>query len=783
MAGLIATTLLVSAVAVAQEATGGSPFGGDVAYRRVFDPNGPMAWLNPRVIVWILAQLHLLFAAFVLAVPMFVLIMEIISNVTKDPKQSQQYNEVAYEFCRLLTTAFSFTSIVGAIFTFALIGLYPQFFGYLAEVFGPSMYLYSCIFFGEAFCLYLYYYGWGKFDKWTHVGLGIGLNFFGISLMLIANAWTTFAMAPDGVNEMGAVIDREAAFFNFLLHPINIHRLIANLCLGGAIAAAYSAYKFLTTDDPVKKARYDWMGYTGNFIAILALLPLPFAGYYLGYEIYQFNQQLGIYMMGGVLSWLFVLQAVLIGALFFAANFYLWLGMDRIPGAERYRGWIKFLLALVTLCILVWATPKSLILSSAEIDSMGGTNHPILSLFGVMSAKNTAVNILILTTFLSFLLYRRGNKIPTVSWAKQGNAFLALLFGATAAVVIVIGVGGYIPSMWMESSARVAMSPYQVLAVLVCIGITMPVDIAMMRGAKEIGEIQWGKVPRLSQWTLFFLAVSFTWLMALMGFVRSALRQDWHVYEVLRDTSPEAYTPAIGYATMIVTLVVMLFFGLLAMVVWIAELGNKKKIPEAERKVVPATHQFAKLAGAAAAIALCWMGVNALRTPEPPIETPKELVEARAEAQDSLSKFNVVDPELGVYQVPVDQAMAMIAADPSMLHPKALPAADLDEMSPAERGEYLFSKALPCSTCHIIDGPSPQAPSLVGRWGKDSEMSTGDTVSFDEIYVKESLLDPSARLAKGFDPAINAGAPAMPTFAGKLNDQQMSDIIAYIQSL
>ena len=45
---------------------------------------------------------------------------------------------------------------------------------------------------------------------------------------------------------------------------------------------------------------------------------------------------------------------------------------------------------------------------------MGGTAHPILGFLGVMSAKNTAVNILILTTFMSFLLYRRTGKAPTV---------------------------------------------------------------------------------------------------------------------------------------------------------------------------------------------------------------------------------------------------------------------------------------------------------------------------------------------------------------------------------
>ena len=64
---------------------------------------------------------------------------------------------------------------------------------------------------------------------------------------------------------------------------------------------------------------------------------LPFAGYWLGREIYEFNQQMGITMMGGFMSWLWIVQAVLIGVLFLAANYYLWVGMGRIPGAERFR--------------------------------------------------------------------------------------------------------------------------------------------------------------------------------------------------------------------------------------------------------------------------------------------------------------------------------------------------------------------------------------------------------------------------------------------------------------
>ena len=555
-------------------ASEGYNFGGDATYRTLFEPEGRFGILNPRLIIWILAQLHLLFAAFVLAVPMFAVIIEVIGLIQKDRAKGQQYDDLAHEFTRLLGTAFSVTSILGAVFTFACLWMYPQFMGYMVEVFGPTMYLYACIFFGESFSLYLYYYGWEKMkNRWAHVGLGLVLNIFGITLMFIANAWTTFTMAPAGLAETGEVLSRHDAFFNFLLNPINIHRLIANMCMGGSVAAAYAGFRFLSAKTDADRAKYDWMGYIGNFIAVLALLPLPFAGYYLGFEIYAYNQQLGIYMMGGVLSWLFIMQAVLIGALFFAANYYLWVGMDRIDGADRYSGWIKFLLAVVTVCVMIWATPKSLILSSAEISAMGGINHPTISLFGVMSAKNTAVNLLILTTFLSFLLYQRGNKVATVSWAKKGKMAQVLAFGIAAAVVIFIGVGGYIPSLWLESAKRVAMSPYQVIAVLACMAVVIPIDIALFRNCDHIGEIRWGEIPRRSQYTLFFLAVSFTWLMALMGFVRSSLRQHWHVYEVLQDKSEFAFTPNLGYATIVVTVVVVLFFLLVSMVFWIASLS------------------------------------------------------------------------------------------------------------------------------------------------------------------------------------------------------------------
>ena len=534
---------------------------GNVAYRT-------FPFVGSRVIVWVFAQLHLMFAAFVLAVPMFALIIELIGYKTRD----KRYDELAYEFTKLLSVSFSFTATLGVALTFLLVFLYPKFMNYLLAIFGWTFLPYALLFFAEAGFLYSYYYGWGKFSPRVHMMLGVGLNLTGVVILFVANAWLTFMTTPSGIRESGELLSLWGAISNYTWMPLNIHRLIANVAFGGSIAAAYGAYRFLGARSEEERAHYDWMGYVGNFVAITALLPLPFAGYWLGKEIYAFSQNLGMTLMGGAFSWLFIIQAVLIGNLFLAANFYLWVGMERIEGAQRYKKFIKYLLASVAVCFIVWATPHSLVATIEEARKMGGAHHPMLSVLGVMSAKNTAVNILILTTYISFLLYRRSNKEPTVSWAKVGNLIQFLIFALVIIFVVFLGVLGY----FVEAKVRIGLSVPQVLSVLFAmIGVTI-MDVFMYRNARITGAINWGKMPARSQYALFFLTVTFAWLMGLMGYVRSGLRQHWHVYGVMRDTSPDAYTPTLGFASNVVSITVLIFFAFIAVVFWFSSLSGKK---------------------------------------------------------------------------------------------------------------------------------------------------------------------------------------------------------------
>ncbi len=534
--------------------------------------------VNSRVAVWLVAQLHLWFAAFVLAVPIFVFIIEAIGMKTRD----QRYDDMAYEFIKVSITAYSLTAVLGGLLGFLLILFYPDLWGYLVTIFKDTMFWYAILFFAESACLYLYYYGWhwlqGGNRKWVHLTLGLLLNAVGTMLMFLANAWLTFMMSPEGVDPSG-VFSGEIwhALQNHLWNPINLHRVVANVAFGGSIVGAYAAFKFLSSTELSQRAHYDWVGYNANFIAISALLPLPFAGYYLTTEIYAYSQQMGITLMGGIFAWLFIIQAVLIGSLFLSANYYLWCCMGRSKGAVRYNKYIKYIAIVIVGAFLVWFTPHTLVLTNEELKALGGPYHKYVGPFGIMPAKNTAVNLMILATYVSFLFYRRANKVATVSWVNAGNAMQVALFTAGVINIFILGIYyGY----FTNTVYKIAASIPQVCTTLVVIVVSIVIDAFIYKNSKEVAPLKWGRVPERSQYALFLLAVSFTWLMGLMGYIRSGIRQHWHVVDIMRDNSADAFTPAMGFAANVVSVGAIIFLSMVIFVFWLSQISAKKTDPK-----------------------------------------------------------------------------------------------------------------------------------------------------------------------------------------------------------
>ena len=573
LAGLLVMYLLLTVATVfAQDLT-------DTEYR-------PFPLIGSRSAAWIAAQLHLLFGSFILGVPMFAVVIEFVGMKTKD----KRYDKMAQEFIKLCMGAFSTTALMGGVLVFILIWCYPKVMNKLSGIFGPTMIFYVILFFGETFTLYLYSYGWdrmqGKVSKMWHLFLGVLLNVFGTAIMFVSNAWLTYQTSPAQMgptHEAVPLHNEETGEFigtlwqavnNYTWMPVNIHRLIGNIAFGGAIVGAYAAFRFLAAKTQEDKAHYDWMGYTGNFIALCGLIPLPFAGYWLGREIYMFNQTMGINMMGSLFSWLFIIQAVMIGVLFIGANYYLWSGMTRIAGAERYARFRPYMIAIIVISVAIWMTPRTLIMSPKELAAIGGPNHPLIGFFGLMTAKNTVVNLIILTTFLSFLFYRRSGKTPAVGWRKAGNIIIAAVFGLAVAGIIIIGIAGF----KVESDFRVnILTPVQVLIALAVMIVVTVIDLIMYRKAMRSSEINWGQMTDRSQYVLILLAITFTSLMGLMGYARSGLREAWHIFGVMPDTSPDAFTPLLADAVNMIAVIIVIFFALVGFIFWLGLWGDKKK--------------------------------------------------------------------------------------------------------------------------------------------------------------------------------------------------------------
>ncbi len=616
---------------------------------------------DSRLAIWIIAELHLMFGAFVLGVPIFAVTIEIVGWATKDPR----YDKLAYEFTKLLAGAFGFTAILGGLLAFALFGLYPKFMNYLTGVFHDAMYIYALLFFLESTTFYLYYYFWHQMAnrKALHVSLGVMLNVWGTVIMMAANSWTSFMMSPVGIDaETGQFIGTTwQAMNNALWHPLNLHRLLGNVAFGGFVCGAYAAIRYLGAKTQEERAHYDWMGYVGNFVAVCGLIPLPFAGYYLGREIYSTSAVMGNNMMGGAFSWTFIIQAILIGGLFIGANYYLWIGMHRIPGSERYTKYIKFIDVIIILCFAVWLTPHNLPLSAEEQIIVGGQYHPTLKYLGLMSGKNAVINFIILSTFLSFLLYRRANLGDGVPFSKQGSRPRWVLFGVAAGLILIMG--SYANTLWHLDPASMDLAPekakyftlpavlllIQVAAVVVTVGLTLKnkgkmaqlfylvvtvtnvtfvlgvygyivmavanpflrdvavtqwmtmisalvllttIDVFLFKGAKEVGQMTWGKMPVRSQYVLIFLCIFIVQLIGLMGFIRSGLREDWHIYGVLRDTSEGSWTPDNLVMAEMVSICAILFLAAVSFLFWLAGASEKKgkeeHQPAPERATQPA---------------------------------------------------------------------------------------------------------------------------------------------------------------------------------------------------
>ncbi|MBI3953978.1 MAG: cytochrome ubiquinol oxidase subunit I [Chloroflexi bacterium] len=151
--------------------------------------------------------------------------------------------------------------------------------------------------------------------------------------------------------------------------------------------------------------------------------------------------------------------------------------------------------------------------------------------------------------------------VGTVIWVTPQNFLPDLVTPAPA------GIGLQAITI-PERAAFLGLMMAKALAVTAIIMLTF-LTYMVYRRALAQGTLRWGEIAPQAQYALVFIPAVAIYLMGLMGAIRELARQDWHVYTVLRDTTPYWYTTPLAHTSLMVGIVTLVFFALMAFIFWV----------------------------------------------------------------------------------------------------------------------------------------------------------------------------------------------------------------------
>jgi cytochrome bd ubiquinol oxidase subunit I len=547
---------------------------GTAAYAQV--PSAPSVefpYTGNRTGVWIVAQLHILFAGFILGAPIFIVISEWLGYRKQDPR----YDRLAKEVTKVTVILYSMTALTGGLFIFVLLATYPQFTTWLINHFFLIFaVIYPLLFIGETIVLYLYFYSWDALKgekKGRHIAIGVLLNLIGTITLFVIDGPTSFMNTPANATEGISLVDFIQTaplwdkIFNYSWIPMNLHRLVGNVTFGGFIAGLIAAYMYMGAKKEEDRAYYDWMGFVGNLIGVGALLFLPFMGYLYAYELCDYDASICPYMMADQLSMFFEMQGAMVGLIFLGSNYYIWLSMKRVEGVERVRMSLLTVLVMIALPFVMTYTwtifpapdPKSLavLIPLILIPVVLGRLVPLTV------SSRTVIKV-------GFLMVVIGNAI----WMTP-HGFVATQALSTEHLEL--------PSDW----SWLALMPAKNSAAFTLVFVTVVNYILYNRAIRQ-GTIVWGKIDFAAQFVLVFLAFSMIWTMGLMGAIRSLLRKYFHTYNLVPDFTSESFTPTLSYSAWTVTGITLAFYLVVSFAIIVTLRTSEAKAAVPEGKPVPA---------------------------------------------------------------------------------------------------------------------------------------------------------------------------------------------------
>ncbi len=560
---------------------------GTAAYAQLPDPRvNEFPYAGNRSAVWVVAQLHILFAAFILGAPIFVVISEILGWKNNDGR----YERLAKEVTKVTVILYSMTALTGGLFIFVLLATYPQLTSWLINhFFAIFAVVYPLLFIAETIVLYLYWYTWDALQgpkKGRHIFLGVVLNVIGLATLIVIDGPTAFMNTPvksaEGL-DLKTFIETTATLWdkmnNYSWWPLNIHRTVGNVVFGGFITGLIAAYLYLMSKTDEERAFYDWFGFIGNLIGVGALLVLPFAGYLLAYELCDYDASICPYMMADQLSMFFEMQGAMVGLIFLASNYYIWLSLKRIEGLDQVRMRLTTLVLMASIPLVFmliwtkWPIPDkfAFILPAAWV--------AVFAIAGRFLKWTVPAQTMVKVAFLMVII---GNAIWMTPHAFVATQALAPDDGSLSLPHGELSLG-FITLDW----GMLALMPAKNAAAFTLVFVTV-INYILYNRAMRVGRIAWGKIDFVAQFVLIFLAFSAIWTMGLMGAVRELTRKYFHVFNLQYDFTPESFTPTLAYSSWVITGVTVVFYIVVSFAIVLTLRAGKEKAHDEAPKGVPA---------------------------------------------------------------------------------------------------------------------------------------------------------------------------------------------------
>jgi hypothetical protein len=490
-------------------------------------------------------------------------------------KQDPRYDRMAKEVTKVTVILFSLTAVTGGFFIFVLLAAYPEFTTwFINQFYIVFAVLYPALFIIETILMYAYLYTWDVWKgekKGRHIALGIVLNLVCLLILFVINGPTSFMNTPpkaEGVSPQDflAAATLWDKIANQSWFPLSLHRIDGNVAFGGFIAGMIASYMYMGSKTQEERAYYDWMGFVAIWIAVGGSLLQPFTGLLLAYEMCDYDFSFCPYMMADQLSMFFEVQGMMIGLLFLAINYYSWLSVKRIEGAESVRMTILAPIVLVAILpVTMW----------------------VMNVYWIPDPMSLAILLpLVLSPFLLAKLVPLTVSARTV--IKIG--FIVMLVSdavwLTPAGFVATGTDMPDELSLPEGWDYLASMPAKLSAIIVLVFVTVVNYVLYNRTIKQ-GTIHWGKIDFVSQFVLIFLAFVSTWIMSLMGAVRSLLKKYFHAYSLVSDFTAESFTPTLSYSAWWITGITVSFLIIVTLAAMVALRPSVSKVRELEGRAVP----------------------------------------------------------------------------------------------------------------------------------------------------------------------------------------------------